>query len=213
LHIDDWLLTSHRAAVHLPTATAVIADLHLGYDRARRRGGEAVPLRGVTDCLQRLRRLVVEVEVRRLVIAGDLLEDGRHGPVDPPFVEGLTQLGLTDWVLVPGNHDRALGGLPLAPDGVMLGRWRVVHGDGLVPDGPVVQGHLHPCLRLRGGLAAPCYLVGKDRLVLPAFSPDAAGVQVVGQPYRCCVIAGAKVLDLGVLTKNRLRPGGSVGPR
>src|SRR5438270_5847367 len=32
---EDWLLTPVRAAVHLPTATAVVADLHLGYELAR----------------------------------------------------------------------------------------------------------------------------------------------------------------------------------
>src|SRR5262249_34562148 len=37
----DWLLTPERAAVHLPTATAIVADLHLGYNHARRRTGEA----------------------------------------------------------------------------------------------------------------------------------------------------------------------------
>ena len=31
----DWELTPDRAAVHLPTRTAVVADLHLGYAEAR----------------------------------------------------------------------------------------------------------------------------------------------------------------------------------
>ena len=40
---DEWLLMPQRVAVHLPTATAVLSDLHLGYNEARRRDGEAVP--------------------------------------------------------------------------------------------------------------------------------------------------------------------------
>ena len=41
----DWLLTPARVAIHTPTRTAVLADLHLGYAEARHRTGEAVPLR------------------------------------------------------------------------------------------------------------------------------------------------------------------------
>ena len=35
LHQDEWLLTPERVAVHLPTSTGVVADLHLGYEEAR----------------------------------------------------------------------------------------------------------------------------------------------------------------------------------
>ena len=38
---EDWLLTAQRVAIHVPTRTAVLADLHLGYDAARQRRGEA----------------------------------------------------------------------------------------------------------------------------------------------------------------------------
>jgi hypothetical protein len=60
-------------------------------------------------------------------------------------------------------------------------------------------------------VAAPCYLVGAARLVLPAFSADAAGVNVLRarrwRPYRCCVIAGDCVVDLGELATFRRRGG------
>src|SRR4051812_41244480 len=76
--LDEWLLTPQRTAIHLPTAIAVVADLHLGYDRVRRRGGEAVPCRSIHRELEPLRRVVIDHQVRRLVIAGDLFEDARH---------------------------------------------------------------------------------------------------------------------------------------
>ena len=57
--LDDWLLTPSRTAIHLPTATAVIADLHLGYDRVRRRGGEAVPTLSVAQDLDPLRPMLI----------------------------------------------------------------------------------------------------------------------------------------------------------
>src|SRR5262245_10632239 len=71
---DEWLLTPQRIAVHEPTSTAVIADLHLGYCEARRQGGDSVPLLGVDDLLAPLHVGMSETGARRLVIAGDLFE-------------------------------------------------------------------------------------------------------------------------------------------
>src|SRR5205823_7028233 len=71
---DDWLLTAARAAIHLPTRTAVVADLHLGYAEVRRRAGEAVPLRPVAASLEPLRTLLAEQAAEHLVLAGDVFE-------------------------------------------------------------------------------------------------------------------------------------------
>jgi putative SbcD/Mre11-related phosphoesterase len=206
--LGEWLLTPERVALHLPTVTAVAADLHLGYDEARRRRGEAVPVRPLDEQLAPLGRALARHGCRRLVIAGDLLEDGR-------CLEALAEL--RDWLraakvelvgAVPGNHDAGFSAtseadFPVCADGVRLGDWQVVHGDGELPEGPLVQGHEHPWFRWRGRLSAPCYLVADARLVLPAYSDDAAGVNVRGErrwrDFRCLVIAGDEVLDFGVL--------------
>lgn len=204
---DDWLLTPWRGAVHRPTATAVVADLHLGYDRVRRRGGEAVPARRLSDELAPLLAGMAGCGARRLVVAGDLLEDGRveRDETADEFLACLASAGVELAAVVPGNHDRGLAGceaLRVEPAGFELGRWLVVHGDGEVPDRPVVQGHEHPWFRWRPGVEGPCYLAGASRLVLPAYSRDAAGANVRGKArwaaYRCCAIAG-EVLDFGVL--------------
>src|SRR4051812_26604126 len=105
--LDDWLLTPLRAAVHLPTGTAVVADLHLGYDRVRRRGGEAVPARPFAAPLAPLRALLHEHGLRRLLIAGDLFEDGRCAPEEmaAELLAWVGEAGL-ELTIVPGNHDR-----------------------------------------------------------------------------------------------------------
>jgi putative SbcD/Mre11-related phosphoesterase len=219
MHVHgDWLLTPERAALHLPTATAVVADLHLGYDQVRRRGGEAVPAVGLEEALAALGAVVFRHDVRRLVIAGDLFEDGRCAAPEE-LLHWLEAAGVELVGLVPGNHDRGLSksnaGLPVVAEGIMLGDWRVVHGDGRLPRGRVVHGHVHPVLRWGPDVVAPCFLVGERRLVLPAFSADAAGVGVLGDPrwraFRCCAIAGSDVLDFGQLgdlhRARRHRPG------
>jgi putative SbcD/Mre11-related phosphoesterase len=206
--LDEWLLTPWRVAVHLPSATAVAADLHLGYDRVRRRNGEAVPARAVEDELSPLAAAMRAAGVTRLVVAGDLFEDARveRAEVVAEFISWLAAAGIELVGVAPGNHDRGLGeceSLRVCKSGVELGRWLVVHGDGQRPDRPIVQGHEHPWFRWRPGVEGPCYLVGESRLVLPAHSRDAAGANVRGKArwsvYRCCVIAGAEVLDFGEL--------------
>ncbi len=205
--LGEWLLTPERVALHQPSRTAVVADLHLGYDRARRRGGDAVPGVPVAAQMAGVGAALRRHGVTRLVMAGDLLEDGRCRDVLDEFRDWLRGAGVEPVGIVPGNHDgdalRGDADLPVFPDGLDLGGWRVVHGDGTLPAGRVVCGHTHPWARWRGGAGGPCYLVGPERLVLPAYSADAAGVNVIGaRPWRefhCCVIVGDEVLDFGPL--------------
>jgi metallophosphoesterase superfamily enzyme len=210
MRVHDWLLTPARAAIHVSTMTAVVADLHLGYDRLRRRGGDAVPVRRVADELAPLSLELARQSVSRLVIAGDLFEDGRYqrDEVLRELVAWLVASAVELVAVVPGNHDRLgerveIDGwtMPLFPSGIDLGGWHVVHGDGELPTGRVVQGHEHPWLRWRRGVEGPCYLVSDERIVLPALSADAAGANVWGETrwkgYRACAIAGDRVLDFG----------------
>jgi putative SbcD/Mre11-related phosphoesterase len=209
---DEWLLTPARIAVHLPTATAVLADLHLGYNDARRRDGEAVPPADLSLILAPLHQVLSTRVVRRVVIAGDLFEAGVNADLAAELASWLIAAGVESAV-VPGNHDRGLAnaphGLSIHPEGYMVGRWRVVHGDGRLPDGPVIHGHEHPRVRWSSRVGGSCFLVGEERIVLPAFSEDAAGVNVINtrkwKKYRCCVIAGDQVLDFGELEILRKR--------
>ena len=213
---DAWVLTPERAAIHLPTSTVVVADLHLGYDLARRRGGEAVPPVGLGEVLAPLQQLLSRHGCSRLVIAGDLFEDAWCPELARELNGWLDGQGVDLAGVVPGNHDRGLlaaAAWPLFPSGLDLGGWRIVHGDGSLPEGRVVCGHFHPWLRW-GRVSAPCYLVGADRMVLPAFSQDARGVNVRGaacwRDDRCCAIVGDEVLDLGRLgALTRYRPSGA----
>jgi hypothetical protein len=206
---SDWLLTPERAAIHLPTATAVVADLHLGYDQARRHSGEAVPAVDIDDIIAGLACLFARRNARRLIVAGDLLENTRGRERARELSAWLTTMNIELVGIVPGNHDGAVAladlGLPLYPDGIDLGAWRIVHGHGKLAAGKLVLGHFHPCFRWPGHPPAPCYLVGPRRLILPAFSPDAAGESVFNagrwRSYRCHVIAGDRVLDFGPLSK------------
>jgi len=202
--------------VHLPTATAVIADPHLGYDETRQHGGEAVPGATLDEAFAPLADVKARHAITRLVIAGDLLEKCLPDGLVGRLLKVLAALRIELAGVVPGNHDRQLsaGLLPLFPNGIVVGDWLVVHGDEPTKAERLVQGHWHPCLQLSGGQRAPCYLRSESHIILPAFSKDAAGVNVLSRldwnDYEVHVCAGDRVLDFGLLCelRKKLRGGG-----
>ncbi len=200
---DDWLLLPHRFAVHEPSATAVLADVHLGYSAARQRQGDAVPSRSVLEEMQPLGDAARLYEFRNVIVAGDLFERGFDEAIAQQFLAVLARLNLRCLGLVPGNHDRgserAPSGLPIFTDGYDLAGWRIVHGDQPSVEAKVVMGHWHPA-RCWKGRKTPCFLTRPTQLILPAFSLDAAGVDVGmdsrWKDWACSLIVGRQVLPM-----------------
>lgn len=173
----EWLLTPERALVHLATATVIVADMHLGYCAARRGAGEAIPADELDDAVSIFRQLQSRHKILRVVVAGDLVENRAGLQVASRFHLGLRDLGI-ELTVVPGNHDRGLETVCLpVQERVTIGGWRIVHGSGPLPRGRVIVGHYHPALRI-DGRHAPCFLIGRRHMVLPAFSLDATGGHV-----------------------------------
>jgi metallophosphoesterase superfamily enzyme len=226
--LNEWLLTPWRLAVHEPTATAVIADVHLGYREARQQSGEAVPLLSADVQLQPLRTAHAATGFRRLVVAGDLFEREARLDLLQPFVDLLEGLGVEFLGLVPGNHDRGwqklAGVIPLYPHGMALGRWAVLHAEDPFSArenkralngsseketaSRLVSGHEHPAVRWQGR-RLPCYVVAPRRLMLPAFSADASGHIVHHLPgwssARLYAVDGFQLLDAGRVSSDSRR--------
>jgi metallophosphoesterase superfamily enzyme len=89
----------------------------------------------------------------------------------------------------------------------------VVHGHQPSKSPRVISGHLHPALRT-AGQSFPCILTSPTQIILPAFSENAAGLDVAttllpapwrNTPFRCFVGAGVQVLDFGPLSTLRGR--------
>jgi putative SbcD/Mre11-related phosphoesterase len=203
-----WRLTPEGAAVHVGEKTAVVADVHLGYEWARARGGDCIPEHSLSQTIARLKRLIDRATIRRLVVAGDLVESRRPCPRTASDVDTLIRwLAERGIELIPlaGNHDPPCS--PPLPSTVKVGNWTVGHGHEPIPSSRTVSGHHHPVLRI-DGLSAPCFLVGPSAIVLPAFSGNAAGVALgtldpsvavcrPGGPLRCVAAAGEALLDFG----------------
>jgi putative SbcD/Mre11-related phosphoesterase len=200
--LNCWRLLPQRIALHEPSGTAVIADVHLGYNAVRQRLGDAIPSRGVWEELQPLAQAARTHAIARLVVAGDLFERGADGGIARDFLACLAEWRIELLAVTPGNHDRGIEGiavLPIFADGFDLAGWHVAHGDKPVSSPQSVIGHWHPAVRLKRA-KAPCFLVSERRIVLPAFSLDAAGVDVQKdirwQGWRRLAIDGEQVLEV-----------------
>lgn len=211
---DGWRLAPEGGAIHPGERTAVIADVHLGYEWARSAGGDHLPAHSLVETRAKLARLLDRAAIDRLVVAGDMVESSRPCRRTAEDVKllarwlaarGVRLVGLA------GNHDPRR--LPALPETCEVGGWTVGHGHRPLAVPRLISGHLHPVLRA-GGRTAPCFLVGPSRIVLPAFSPNAAGWNVAAgalpadwhpESLRCIAGAGDELLDFGPLASLRRR--------
>lgn len=156
----------------------VVADLHWGYVESHRSRGHLLPWWGDDEIEQRLHGLITDYAPQEMLWLGDSLHTLAGRSRAEQF---LAHLSLPTIVLA-GNHDA---------------RWPVVQGHVLHREGfsfhhgdqpmtePLphttveVMGHHHPAVRFRDGaglrLKLPALIASPRRLILPAFSPWAAG--------------------------------------
>ena len=179
----------------------VVADLHLGYAWAHRASGQLMPLSAREDSADRLLKLLERYRAEQVILLGDIV----HRAADIPELHSeLRWLALSVGErarlrLIGGNHDRQLAatlaqaGIALEiADAISLGPHLLLHGDERedsvaathlrersAQGGRVILGHEHPAITISDGVASrakcPCFLAGPGVLVLPAFSPWAAG--------------------------------------
>lgn len=203
-----WSFTPEGAAVHVDGRTAVIADVHLGYEWARASGGDVVPPHSLAETIGKLSSLFGRASIARLIVAGDLVESARPCPRTVRDVHRLrawlTAQGV-EMIWLRGNHDPPRR--PALPSSIVSDGWTISHGDRFLPGGKCIFGHHHPALKA-DGLSAPCFLVGAETIALPAFSANAAGLDVCAgrlpealrrEPLRCVAGLGGALLDFGPL--------------
>ncbi|MFO0957450.1 MAG: phosphoesterase [Isosphaeraceae bacterium] len=200
---DLWYLSPEGAAVCPDDGSAVIADVHLGYEWARAAGGDLLPAHSAREARERLESLLERAPmIRRLVVAGDLVESFQ------PCTRTARDLrNLRDWLarrqveLLPirGDHDRRFPW----PESLEIRGWTVAHGSRAMPGDRHIHGHLHPALKVEGN-TFPCFLVGPSRIILPAFSANAAGLDARSPDMpiglRCLAYAGPEWLDFGPIS-------------
>lgn len=214
---EGWLLDPSGAVLRPEAGVAVLADVHLGYEWAREANGDCVPEHSLAETIKKLEGMLARspVALTRLIVAGDLVESRR-----PCLPTSRAVAELTRWVsgqglalvALKGNHDPPRRG---ALTTIEVEGWTIAHGDRPLPASRTISGHLHPRLR-SGGVNAPCFVVGPRSILLPAFSPNAAGVHLAAlgllsrpdaKALRCVASADGLLLDFGPLPEllNALR--------
>ena len=107
-----------------------------------------------------------------------------------------------DWTWIEGNHDAGpvdVGGTHRAI--LTLGPLTFRHIAEARASGEV-SGHYHPKARL-GGTARPCFLVDRDRLILPAYGHYTGGLpcedavlQSLMRPQALAILTGPRAIPL-----------------
>ncbi|MDP2304954.1 MAG: ligase-associated DNA damage response endonuclease PdeM [Pseudomonadota bacterium] len=196
----------HERAVYWPaTGTLIVADLHWGKEETFQAFGIPVPNGILADDLARLERALLRTAATRLLVLGDLV----HGAVSASTVDAIaawrTRCAVPT-LLVRGNHDRHVPVLPLSWDiddhrGVLYEEgYAFTHEPAPVSGAYTWAGHIHPMASIRGrgdALRLPCFHLGPEVGVLPAFGTFTGGVSVrPNRGDRLFAIAGAAVVPL-----------------
>lgn len=182
-----WVHVS--GAVWVPEIrTVLLADAHLGYGWAQRRRGELGPVADEAAS-DKVLALAAELEPEQMVFLGDLVHAPNPAPRERLLVEStldrLSQRVVL--TLVVGNHDRGFVRDFATAKLRTLPAWcwqdaLALHGDKVPPPEQgryLVLGHFHPSLVIEDNAGArqrvPVFVHSAACLVLPAFSPYAAG--------------------------------------
>ncbi|MDQ0666115.1 ligase-associated DNA damage response endonuclease PdeM [Pseudomonas sp. W2I6] len=184
-----WLLADK--AVYWPARKCLlIADAHFGKASAYRSLGQPVPQGTTTANLQRLDRLLAAFPGAQVIFLGDFL----HGPGSHA---SSTLNALRAWrerhagvalTLIRGNHDKRAGDPPgdlnieVVTEPLLMGPFALQHEPDPHASHHVLAGHVHPVYRLRGkgrqSLRLPCFLIGNQVSLLPAFGAFTGGYSV-----------------------------------
>ena len=202
-----WLL-AHKAIYWPARKMLVIADIHFGKAAAFRALGVPVPRGTTTQNLLALDALLASYACEEIVFLGDFLHArAAHAPA--------TVAAMLAWrarhpalrlTVVRGNHD-AHAGDPVATLAIRMvdephqvGKLSFCHHPDTVATGYVLAGHVHPVFHLRGdigGLRLPCFLLGRQRAILPSFGAFTGGHAVrPGTGERIYVTADAAIFPL-----------------
>lgn len=173
-------------ALYLPDAgTLIVADLHLGKGARFAAQGTLLPPYDTQATLRSLSAAIARHRPKCVVCLGDSFDDiaGDRRLTDIEIDNLLRLTGQYEWVWVSGNHDplpatRAGGRTEpeIEIDGILLR-----HEASLESEGIEISGHFHPKARVsaRGRTQSRrCFVIGKRRIVMPAFGAYAGGLDV-----------------------------------
>lgn len=222
-------ITNDKCLILDEGPTLVIGDLHLGYERALENDGVYLPRINTDSIRDALNDIISRYEPQRTVLLGDIKHDFRHaGREEREQVRSIVSLisEASETVMIKGNHDNFIQNVVndmgvLAVDYVDVMGYRLEHGHEDSGRRPVIIGHEHPSVRIRGSVSSNlkllCFVHAEEDgvIVIPPFSPFASGNDLYADGD--CVMAPALkssnyadariygVTDMGLMDLGTLR--------
>lgn len=200
---ETLLLLADKAIYWPQQHTLLVADLHIGKAASYRALHQPVP-RGTTEAtLARLDQLLARYACNRLVVLGDFLHarTARAAGTLAALAAWRARHCELEIVLVRGNHDRHAGdppaelGITVHEEPWLLGPFALCHEPEPHASHAVLAGHVHPAYVLRGRarqrLRLPCFVIGAQVAVLPAFGEFTGGWNVAPQAGTRMFLTGA----------------------
>jgi metallophosphoesterase superfamily enzyme len=172
---DVWV-DARRALWLAEHRVLVLADIHWGYAESHRATGNLIPRWGDGEIAARIEGLVADYGPAEMIWLGDSV----HSLAGRGSAEEYIAQAKVPVLVLEGNHDvrwKRVSG-PSAERGDFF--LHHGHRKKVVPRGRVeIVGHHHPAVTwydgAGGNLKIPALVEGPRRIILPAFSPWAAG--------------------------------------
>jgi uncharacterized protein len=183
---ERLLLLPEKAVFWAAERMLIIADIHFGKAASFRAQGIPVPRGTTTENLDGLDALIARHGAEHIVFLGDFLHArAAHA--------SSTQQAMLAWrarhpalrlTLVRGNHDKHAGdpaaalGIELVDEPHAAGPFAFCHHPDLDTGGYALAGHVHPAWVLAtryDALRLPCFVVGRQRMILPSFGAFTGG--------------------------------------
>lgn len=216
MEVFDGVRITSDLCLHLPEErTLVVADLHLGYETALEAQGIHIPRVQTRTIKEALVRAIDRHRAERVVLLGDVKHEfsrnmGQEIRDVRSVLDSISEM--VNIIIVKGNHDNFIENIVSRTQIPVVNKYELmgvtfVHGHQPCEDRPLVIGHEHPSVKIVDSVGAylklPCHLVLRQEMivVIPAFSPLAAGTDITGVPrseYLSPILASSDVMNAEV---------------
>ena len=183
---EQMMLLPEKAVFWPAERMLIIADIHFGKAAAFRAQGVQVPRGTTSENLAGLDFLVAAHGARRIMFLGDFLHAraSHASSTQQAMLAWRRRQSALSLTLVRGNHDLHAGdpaaalGIALVDEPYTIGPFAFCHHPEMDVPGYALAGHIHPVYVLAtrfDALRLPCFVVGRERMILPSFGAFTGG--------------------------------------
>ena len=201
---ENELVAMPSGALWWPAQSILcVSDLHFGKsNRLARIGQSWIPPYENQDTLLRLETDLDSTSAKKIICLGDSFDDNEASqslPSDELLWITKMQAG-REWIWISGNHDpspKNLGGSFL--NYLEIGKLYFQH-IASAEERFEISGHYHPKIRviIKGqSFTRRCFLVDKNRVILPAYGTYTGGLYCNRDPLRSIMQQNAIALMMG----------------